>query len=229
MADFNITIGGDSTYQVTKISESSTECATIYNYNVEALDTESITITLTGDYDNATYTLNGVTSPLVSPQVVVFNTSLTFKFSIENSGNPGVFLSCATTVVNTSTVEPIDTFNFTDERANDSTKCASGDLTYDDLTDTPSTKIGNENKYIKVSADGLTHEYVDAVPGDATYVHTQAISSASWVIPHLLGKYPSVTIQDGSGNTVFGDIAYTDTSNITITFNTAFTGVAYLN
>jgi hypothetical protein len=229
MADFNITIGSDSTYQVTKTGETSTECSTIYTYTVEALSAESITITLTGDYDNATYTSNGVTNPLVSPQVVAFNTSLTFSFSIENSGNPGVFYSTDVNVVNSTTVEPVNTFDFTVERANDGTKCASGTLTYDELTDTPSTKIGNENKYIKVSADGLTHEYVDAVPGDATYVHTQAVASASWVIPHLLGKYPSVTIQDGSGNTVFGDIDYTDTSNITITFNTAFSGVAYLN
>tara|TARA_R110000772_G_scaffold62137_1_gene139620 strand:+ start:23740 stop:24429 length:690 start_codon:yes stop_codon:yes gene_type:complete len=229
MADFNITIGSDSTYQVTKTSETSTECATIYTYNVEALAAESITVTLVGDYDNATYTLNGVTSPLVSPQVIVFDTSLTFSFSIENSGNPGIFYSCDVTVVNTTTIEPIDTFNFTVERANDGTKCASGTLTYDELTDTPSTKVGQALKYIQVSADELSHVYVDAVPGDASYIHTQAIAATSWVIPHALGKYPSVTIQDGSGNTVFGDITYTNISTLTLTFNTAFSGVAYLN
>jgi hypothetical protein len=229
MADFNITIGSDSTYQVTQLSAVSTDCATIYTYEVEALSSESIVITLAGTYDNAVYVSNAVEATLISPQTVAFNTTLTFSFSIENSGNPGVFDSCDVTVVNNTTIETVDTFTFTDTRGVDSAKCASGDLTYDELTDTPSTKIGNENKYIKVSADGLTHEYVDAVPGDATYVHTQAIASASWVIPHLLGKNPSVTIQDGSGNTVFGNITFTDTSNLTLTFNTAFTGIAYLN
>lgn len=64
---------------------------------------------------------------------------------------------------------------------------------------------------------------------DAYYEHTQGASSASWVIAHSLGKKPSVTVQDGSGNNVFGEVVYTDTNNLTINFNSAFTGVAYLN
>jgi len=229
MADFNITIGSDSTYEVTQLSANSTDCATIYTYQVRALASESIVITLAGTYDNAMYVSNAVKSTLISPQTVAFNTTLIFSFSIENSGNPGVFDSCDVTVVNNTTIETIDTFNFTDTREVDSEKCASGTLTYDELTDTPSTKVGNALKYIQVSADELTHIYVDAVPGDATYVHTQAIAATSWVIPHSLGKNPSVTVQDGSGNTVFGDITFTDTSNLTLTFNVAFSGTAYLN
>jgi len=230
MADFNITIGRDSTYQVTKTSETSTECATIYTYTVEALAAESITITLTGNYDNATYTSNGVTNPLVSPQVVAFSASLTFSFSIENSGKPGVFYSTDVNVVNTTTVEPIDAFNFTVERANDGAKCASETLTYDELTDTPDNKVGQSLKLVRVSLDETKHEYVDpgTLGNDLNYTHVQA-SSTSWAIPHNLGKIPSVTVIDGYGNRVHGDVDYVDLNNLTIKFNTAFAGTAYLN
>lgn len=229
MADFNITIGGDSTFNVSKTNETSTTCASIYTYEVEALDTEQIVITLTGDYDNAKYTLNGVQSTLVSPQTIVFNTSLKFSFSIENSGNPGVFYSCDINVTNNTTSETINSFDFLDERENDSAKCDSGDLSFDDLTDTPDSKVGQAGKYIKVSDDEIKLEYVDSVPGDANYVHDQTISSNSWVINHALGKYPSVIVQDNSGNTVFGDIVYTSISSITLNFTVAFAGKAYLN
>lgn len=80
--------------------------------------------------------------------------------------------------------------------------------------------------------DKYTQQEVDDLISSATdksYEHTQASSSASWVIPHQLGKKPSVTVQDGSGNDIEGSITFTDDNNLTITFNTAFTGVAYLN
>jgi hypothetical protein len=83
-----------------------------------------------------------------------------------------------------------------------------------------------------VGLDKYTQAEVDALIASATdnyYVHTQVSSSASWVIAHSMGKKPSVSIQDGSGNDVEGAITYTDDNNLTITFNTAFTGVAYLN
>lgn len=64
---------------------------------------------------------------------------------------------------------------------------------------------------------------------DRHYEHTQGASSASWVIAHSLGKKPSVVVQDGVGNNIFGEVVYTDANNLTINFNTAFSGVAYLN
>lgn len=80
--------------------------------------------------------------------------------------------------------------------------------------------------------DKYTRAEVDALITSATdihYEHTQVASSASWVIAHSLGKKPSVTVQDGSGNNVIGEVVYTDADNLTINFNSAFTGVAYLN
>lgn len=62
-----------------------------------------------------------------------------------------------------------------------------------------------------------------------TFVHPQLVSSAVWVIGHGLGNFPSVTVLDSSGNTVFGEITYTDANTVTLTFSAAFTGTAYLN
>jgi len=229
MAIFNINFNENS-FKGELTSELSTDCASVFKYRIYALNAESLVITLAGNYENAVYIRDGVELAITSPQTVVYGiASLYIQFSIQNSGNPGVFPVVSLSVKNNTTVESYNLYSTTATRTNDNAKCDSGTLTYDELTDTPNTKIGNENKYIKVSADGLSHEYVDAVPGDATYVHTQGAASAVWTIPHLLGKYPSVRIKDGSGNNVYGDIVDTDTSNMTITFNTAFSGVAYLN
>lgn len=62
-----------------------------------------------------------------------------------------------------------------------------------------------------------------------TYIHNQAVASATWNINHKLGKFPSVTIIDTSGNVVYGDIQFIDSNNITITFSASFSGKAYLN
>jgi len=86
------------------------------------------------------------------------------------------------------------------------------------------TDITDLDKYTVAEVDALI-----ATATDIHYEHIQSVSSASWVISHSLGKKPSVTVQDGSGNDVEGSVSYTDDNNLTITFNTAFTGVAYLN
>ena len=64
---------------------------------------------------------------------------------------------------------------------------------------------------------------------DAYFTFNQAGASASWVIAHSLGKKPSVTVIDTGGNTVEGGITYTDDNNLTLDFNTAFAGDAYLS
>ena len=61
------------------------------------------------------------------------------------------------------------------------------------------------------------------------YVYTQSTSSNTWAIAHNLGKYPSVTVIDSTGAEVFGNIEYVDTNNVTLSFNIAITGKAYLN
>lgn len=67
------------------------------------------------------------------------------------------------------------------------------------------------------------------VEGDKNYIHTQALSSATWEITHSLNKFPSVSVIDSDNKLVVGDVEYIDTNNVTITFSGAFSGKAYLN
>jgi len=81
--------------------------------------------------------------------------------------------------------------------------------TTDDLTE------GTSNKYFTV--------------GRVSYEHTQGASSNSWVIDHNLGFKPNVTVVDSAGNIVEGEIAYTNSNSITVSFQASFSGYAYLS
>lgn len=61
------------------------------------------------------------------------------------------------------------------------------------------------------------------------YTYTQGNASEEWNIKHDLGKYPSVTIVDSSGNAVVGDVKYLSSNEILVSFTGAFSGKAYLN
>lgn len=61
------------------------------------------------------------------------------------------------------------------------------------------------------------------------FIYDQAVASDTWEINHQLGRFPSVTIVDTSGNKVMADVQYIDANNITISFTNAFAGKAYLN
>lgn len=65
--------------------------------------------------------------------------------------------------------------------------------------------------------------------GDKDYTHNQINASSEWVITHGLNKLPSVTIVDSGNNVVVGDITYNSKEQITINFNAALSGKAYLN
>lgn len=65
--------------------------------------------------------------------------------------------------------------------------------------------------------------------GDKFYTHTQLAAADTWSIEHNLGKFPAVTVVDSGGSTVIGEIDYIDENNLTITFQSAFGGRAYLN
>lgn len=62
-----------------------------------------------------------------------------------------------------------------------------------------------------------------------TYTHDQQVPAQVWTIVHNLGRKPSVTVVDSADNTVVGDVAYTSSNQITVTFTAAFAGKAYLN
>lgn len=64
----------------------------------------------------------------------------------------------------------------------------------------------------------------------AGYVHTQAVASATWTIHNPLEYCPNVTIVDTSNQRISGQINYnSDCTIITVTFNSAIAGKAYLS
>jgi hypothetical protein len=67
---------------------------------------------------------------------------------------------------------------------------------------------------------------------DKHYSHNQSSPSATWTITHNLGKVPSVSVIDSSGKLVYGTVELTEDNELnelTIYFNGAFSGKAYLN
>jgi hypothetical protein len=62
-----------------------------------------------------------------------------------------------------------------------------------------------------------------------TYEHTQSSANATWTITHNLGKYPSVAVFDDKDERTFGDVVYSSSNQIQITFSSAVAGYAYLN
>lgn len=60
------------------------------------------------------------------------------------------------------------------------------------------------------------------------YEHTQGTASANWIINHTLGGKPSVTIVDSADTHVVGEVQYTSTMQVVVSFTTPFSGKAYL-
>jgi hypothetical protein len=67
------------------------------------------------------------------------------------------------------------------------------------------------------------------VPQVLAYEHTQGAVSNSWVITHNLGFKPNVTIVDSAGTIYEGEITYTNSNSLTVSFSQAFSGKAYLS
>ena len=119
----------------------------------------------------------------------------------------------------------------------DNSVAGSTDLTFDGLTldvegDVSSTRFikdgGLGTEYLM--ANGSVTTELGGGPGsDLNYVHDQGSPSTTWNVAHLLNKYPSVTVVDTAGTVVVGDISYTDSNNLVLTFNAVFSGKAYIN
>ena len=92
---------------------------------------------------------------------------------------------------------------------------------YEDLTNKPSI-----NGVILIG--DLSSEEL-RIDGDKFFAFSQMTPSDEWQIEHPLKKFPSVTVVDSAGSVVIGDIEYIDDANIIITFQSAFSGKAYLN
>tara|TARA_R110000822_G_scaffold202552_3_gene339583 strand:+ start:1375 stop:1803 length:429 start_codon:yes stop_codon:yes gene_type:complete len=81
---------------------------------------------------------------------------------------------------------------------------------------------GNVGQVLSVTSTGLKWQ-------ERTFTFNQTVSTGTWVITHNLGAFPSVAVIDSVGNFVIGDIDYTNNVSLTLTFNSAFKGKAYLN
>lgn len=109
------------------------------------------------------------------------------------------------------------------------TKPAGGTL--DDVTDVTITAPADNEV---LAYDSGSSEWVNQTPAEAGlwqgYTHDQASASASWTVTHNLGRFPSITVVDTSGNRILGFEAVYDSANqVTLTFSAAFSGKAYLN
>ena len=65
--------------------------------------------------------------------------------------------------------------------------------------------------------------------GDKNFTYEQTTPSDTWTINHNLGKHPSVSVVDSSGDLVEGDCNYIDEYSLVLTFSGAFSGKAFLN
>lgn len=63
----------------------------------------------------------------------------------------------------------------------------------------------------------------------ATTIFNQDTPATTWNVIHGLNKFPSVTVVDSSGNVVIGEVLYSGVNSLTITFESSFSGKAYLN
>lgn len=123
---------------------------------------------------------------------------------------------------------------------------AGDNISFSFLNDTPNSRINitiSVNSPLPIVSGGVSGDIVVlnasgfaldsglkiADIQDKNYVHEQLSSSSFWTVNHNLGKFPSVTVVDSGGTVVIGDITYIDQESLTISFSSAFAGVAYIN
>lgn len=63
----------------------------------------------------------------------------------------------------------------------------------------------------------------------ARYTYTQPLAIKDWIITHNLGRFPSgIMVVDSAGSVIEGAVQYINNNNIKISFNYAFSGIAYI-
>lgn len=79
---------------------------------------------------------------------------------------------------------------------------------------------------------GGAHWFSSPIPvgsGDLHLPFSQDVPSDTWVIPHELSKYPSVTVVNSAGDETFGDVHFDSIAQVTVRFSGDTSGKAYLN
>lgn len=59
------------------------------------------------------------------------------------------------------------------------------------------------------------------------YLHFQVPAATTWVIPHMLGRYPNVTTVDSLGREIEGEVTYLDPNTVRADFEVAVGGSAF--
>jgi len=63
----------------------------------------------------------------------------------------------------------------------------------------------------------------------ARYTYTQPLAIKDWIITHNLGRFPSgIMVVDSAGSVIEGAVQYINNNTIKISFNYAFSGIAYI-
>lgn len=87
------------------------------------------------------------------------------------------------------------------------------------------TQSGNVVDFLTTTAAESIYRPLD----EDAYTHAQLSANNSWLVPHNLNRYPSVTITDSAGSVVIGNVTYLSPTQIRLDFSAAFSGTAYLN
>jgi len=98
--------------------------------------------------------------------------------------------------------------------------------------DANKVSIQETNNTVQLTEETVKVVHVGTVietGADAKFTFAQEQNSNQWEVEHNLGKFPSVTIVDSGENIVYAEVQYTDENNLTISFNGATSGKAYLN
>lgn len=86
-----------------------------------------------------------------------------------------------------------------------------------------------ENRVILTSPEAFAGGFLSVARVVGHYTHEQDIEADEWVISHLLGKYPVVTIVDINGFVQLGSVQYTSLDEVVIRFENPVKGYAYLS
>jgi hypothetical protein len=86
-----------------------------------------------------------------------------------------------------------------------------------------------ETTVIEVGIHGERGEQGEPGPAGGTLKWDQLTPSATWVIVHNLGFFPNITVEDSGGNEHEPNLTYDSINQVTLGFNSAFGGVAYLS
>lgn len=66
-----------------------------------------------------------------------------------------------------------------------------------------------------------------SVTFNESYIHEQTIPANQWIVNHNLNRYPKVTVVNDINVEVIGDLVYTNTNQVIISFSNPFYGKAY--